>query len=41
MNGMKSQKVCELRQAGEKEVAQSKRERERYGEEVVERGGME
>lgn len=38
---MKSQKVCELRQAGEKEVAQSKRERERYGEEVVERGGME
>lgn len=40
---MKSQKVCELRQAGEKEVAEGKREgeRERDGEEVVERGGTE
>lgn len=32
---MKSQKVCELRQAGEKEVAEG--ERERDGEEVEER----
>lgn len=34
---MKSQKVCELRQAGEKEVAERERERERDGEEVEER----